>query len=193
MRREKTLEELVWEKASGEKGFYRVLREVYKEASEGKIKLKDPSPPLRFRDYLGRLDYSLWFWTTTLLVALTLISIALSNILPPLTYVRYVLGSVYVLFIPGYAFMEALYPEEKGLKPLEKLALSIGLSLALVPLIGLVLNYTPWGIRLEPIIASTSSFTFTMLLVGAYRKFSILSLIQEARVKPSSKSQSSKS
>jgi uncharacterized membrane protein len=40
----------------------------------------------------------------------------------------------------------------------ERVALSLGLSLAVVPLIGLVLNYTPWGIRLTPILVSLALF-----------------------------------
>ncbi|MCC6010753.1 MAG: DUF1616 domain-containing protein, partial [Fervidicoccaceae archaeon] len=79
-------------------------------------------------------------------------------------------GSLFVLFLPGYALVEALYPDERELAPLERLALSIGLSLAVVPLIGLLLNYTPWGIRLEPVMASLAVFTLIMLMVASYRK-----------------------
>ncbi|MEM1772724.1 MAG: DUF1616 domain-containing protein, partial [Desulfurococcaceae archaeon] len=53
-------------------------------------------------------------------------------------------------------------------------ALSIGLSLAVVPLIGLILNYTPWGIRLLPIVTSTTVFTTAMLVIAAYRKYNLL-------------------
>jgi uncharacterized membrane protein len=49
--------------------------------------------------------------------------------------------------------------------------LSIGLSLALVPLIGLVLNFTPWGIRFAPIVASLGTFTTVALLAAAMRKY----------------------
>jgi len=45
------------------------------------------------------------------------------------------------------------------------------LSLALVPLIGLVLNYTPWGIRFIPVTASISAFTVTFLIAAATRKY----------------------
>jgi uncharacterized membrane protein len=37
--------------------------------------------------------------------------------------------------------IEALYPRKEDLESLERLTLSIGLSLAVVPLIGLFLNY----------------------------------------------------
>jgi uncharacterized membrane protein len=114
--------------------------------------------------------YSLGFWTTSSIVALTITSVYT----PPLTFVRYVLGSMFVLFIPGYSLIETLYPRESDLTPLERLALSIGLSLALVPLVGLILNYTPWGIRLNPIIISLTLLTLSLLTTSYYRKFSLL-------------------
>ena len=35
-------------------------------------------------------------------------------------------------------------------------------------------NYTPWGIRLNPTVAMLSTLTLNLLLVSAYRKFSVL-------------------
>ena len=69
------------------------------------------------------------------------------------------------------SLIEALYPVESELSPLERVALSIGLSLALVPLVGLVLNYTPWGIRLTPILISLTILTVGLLAVASYRKY----------------------
>ena len=90
---------------------------------------------------------------------------------PPLVYARYVLGTIYVLYVPGATLIEALYPRGDELEPLERLALSIGLSLALVPLIGLVLNYTPWGIRLVPVTISLALTSWLLGLVALYRKY----------------------
>ena len=45
------------------------------------------------------------------------------------------------------------------------------MSLAVVPLVGLVLNYTPWGIRLDPVFASLILLTLALGAVGVYRKF----------------------
>jgi uncharacterized membrane protein len=38
-----------------------------------------------------------------------------------------------------------------------------------VPLIGLVLNYTPWGIRLYPILIALFIFIFSMSIIGWHR------------------------
>jgi uncharacterized membrane protein len=78
---------------------------------------------------------------------------------------------VFVLFVPGYVTVEALFPKGRDLDRIERFALSVGLSLALVPLIGLLLNYTPWGIRLTPIVISLSSFTVGMALVALARQY----------------------
>ena len=75
-----------------------------------------------------------------------------------------------ILFIPGYALIAALFPEKDEIDLLERIALSFGLSIAVVPLIGLGLNYTPWGIRLDPIVTSLTIFTIAMILIAQYRR-----------------------
>jgi len=70
-----------------------------------------------------------------------------------------------VLFLPGYALIAALFPSKNDLDGIERLALSFGLSIAVVPLIGLGLNFTPFGIRLVPIIVSLSVFTLAFIFL----------------------------
>jgi len=158
-------------KMAKKKGGFNELKKLYNDIKSGKIKIKDPNPPRDFMEYLIRLEYSLWAWTTIAILVLTLFTIFFSDIIHPLIYFRYILGSVTVLFLPGYVTIETLYPREKDLGPLERLALSIGLSLAIVPLIGLVLNYTPWGIRLEPIVSSLTMYVIVLVFIGSYRKY----------------------
>lgn len=95
-------------------------------------------------------------------------------LLLPDTPIRIILGLPFVLFFPGYVLISALYPRRDDLDGIERLALSLGLSLAVVPLIGLVLNYTPWGIRLTPILISLAIFIAGCSLVAA-RKRKVLS------------------
>lgn len=83
---------------------------------------------------------------------------------------RIVFALPVVLFIPGYALIAALFPGNEEIDTLERVALSFGLSIAVVPLIGLALNYTPWGIRLDPIVISLAIFTVLMILVAHYRR-----------------------
>lgn len=85
---------------------------------------------------------------------------------------RIILGLPFILFIPGYILIFALFPTrktDKGIDIIERIALSFGLSIAVVPLIGLGLNYTPWGIRLEPILFSLFIFIVGVGSVAIYR------------------------
>ena len=86
------------------------------------------------------------------------------------SFLRILFGVAMVLFIPGYALIAALFPARDDLDGIERVALSFGLSIAVVPLIGLALNYTPWGIRLDPILASLTLFTFAMAAAAWYRR-----------------------
>ncbi len=102
-------------------------------------------------------------------VALALVLVALVLFVPD-SLVRQILGLVFVLFLPGYAATAALFPENDQIDGIERVALSFGLSIAIVPLIGLALNFTPFGIRLDPILASVSGFIVAASLVGWYRR-----------------------
>jgi uncharacterized membrane protein len=133
---------------------------------------------------------------TAALVVLTVLAVLLPVISD--TPLRIVLGLPFVLFLPGYAFIAALFPEagespaeesgdaegdeldgsgyldrRGGIDGIERVALSFGLSIAIVPLIGLVLNFTPWGIRLVPILLSVSGFTLVMVAVAAMRRWEL--------------------
>lgn len=85
-------------------------------------------------------------------------------------YLRYVLGGLLILFLPRYSLIEFLYAKKKELDKLTRLALLIGLSLAIVPLIGLALNYTPFGIRLISVSISLTVFTIIFLVLALKMK-----------------------
>ena len=104
-----------------------------------------------------------------LCIVLALLLIALVLFLPD-SLARSILGLIFVLFLPGYAATAALFPENDQIDGIERVALSFGLSIAIVPLVGLALNFTPWGIRLGPILASVSGFIVIASLVGWYRR-----------------------
>lgn len=108
-------------------------------------------------------------WDLLTIIVLSLV-LDLLILFYPESLLRKVLGLAFVLFFPGYVFVTALFPEKKELDDLERLALSFGLSIAIVPLIGLALNYTPWGIRLTPILVSLTVFNLIFALLAIYRR-----------------------
>ena len=147
---------------------------VWRLADEDRVELEDVPPATKsIQDYMRLWDRNLWFYAavTTALVTTLAIYTVPTNL--PLAAVRWVLGAVFVLFIPGYVTVEALFQKGRELDGIERFALSVGLSLALVPLIGLLLNYTPWGIRLDPIVISLVAFTVGIAALGVARRFRV--------------------
>jgi len=111
-----------------------------------------------------------------------LICLLWSIILLPITLtdmegtVRIILGLPFLLFIPGYLLSFALFPLRKtntGIDTIERMALSFALSLAIVPIIGLGLNYTPWGLQLVPILLSLLAFIIGVGAIALYRWYRI--------------------
>ncbi len=82
---------------------------------------------------------------------LTVIFIIIISLLP-LSVLRVVLGLPFLLFFPGYTLLAALIPGRGSGDGIERVALSFGVSFLAVALVGLVLNFTPWGIRLYPLL-----------------------------------------
>jgi uncharacterized membrane protein len=65
--------------------------------------------------------------------------------------------------------ISALFPKQQDLNIIERITLSFGTSIAVVPLIGLALNYTPWGIKLSPIFLSIVLFIIIMSAIAWFR------------------------
>lgn len=81
-----------------------------------------------------------------------------------------IIGLPFLLFFPGYVLTTALFPRRESIRGVERLALSFGMSIVIVPLIGLILNYTPWGIRSESVLCSMASFIFIMSAIAWVRR-----------------------
>jgi len=106
------------------------------------------------------------------LLTIILLSVLLALIiwLFPESILRKVVGLPFILFFPGYSFVSFLFPEQRDLDSIERVALSFGMSVAIVPLVGLALNYTPFGITLTPILLSLISFNIIFSLLSVYRR-----------------------
>jgi len=127
-------------------------------------------------------EQALWYWITIATAVVTAATVfAIPEDFYPWVYTRYVLGTIFVLWLPGYAFIKTLFPTElpvrfstktsnENLDTIERIALSIGMSLALVPIVGLLLNYTPWGIRQAPIVLSLLTLTAIFATAGILRE-----------------------
>ena len=105
-------------------------------------------------------------WPLNLMVIILIIAI----IFIPSEPLRIILGLPFLLFIPGYVLVMTLSPRSEGMGGIERVALSFGLSIAIVPLIGLILNFTWWGITLESTLYSIASFIFVMSIIAEVRR-----------------------
>jgi hypothetical protein len=164
-----------------------ILDAIIKLQNEGKLQLgTPPQQALRMSTYLGTPG-ARWYWITmALTVATAIVVFTVPETAFPLVYMRYVLGTIFILWLPGYAFIKALFPQhlpftkglahtletsQKNLDMIEHIALSLGMSLALVPIVGLLLNYTPWGIRLTPIVLSLLALTTIFATAALIREY----------------------
>jgi len=149
-----------------------IVRHILRLETQGKLGFKEERPPLppTLASYLLSTQ-AYWYWATIILaIATTTLVFTIPENAYPIVYARYVLGSVFVLLLPGYALIKALFPT-KELDNIERTALSIGMSIALVPITGLLLNYTPWGIRTTPITLSLLALTTTFATAAIIREY----------------------
>jgi uncharacterized membrane protein len=105
-----------------------------------------------------------------ILPAITLIAL----ILLPIVYlttggVRITVSLITILFVPGYTLLAALFPKRGAMTTSERLALSLGLSLAVVPVIGLVMHVTPLGLTIYSVLPATVAFVFVTVAIAWYR------------------------
>jgi len=156
-----------------------IIRNILQLQNEGKITLKKSSSSTSFRAYLES-GAARWYWIIIIIAATTILIVcAVPENSFPLNYIRYVFGAVFVLFLPGYCFTRALFPKESQNKndsasridSVARLALSFVLSMALVPLVGFLLNYTPWGVRLVPVILSLFAITGIFGTIAVFKEY----------------------
>jgi len=152
-----------------------ILEHINTLQNQGKLVLKNcaASAPSSLKTYLLS-QYSYWYWFTLILsVITTVIVFTIVENTYPLIYMRYVLSILFVLWLPGYVLIKALFPTRE-IDAIERVVLSIGMSLALVPITGLILNYTPWGIRLTPFTLSLLVLTLTLATVAVFREYRVI-------------------
>lgn len=81
--------------------------------------------------------------------------------IPVLALIRAIFGLIFLLFVTGFSLTGLLFPFAEDIDEIERIALSVGLSLVIAILVGLVLNYT-WEISLFPILISLVVLTLVI-------------------------------
>jgi uncharacterized membrane protein len=102
------------------------------------------------------------------------------------------LGMLAILFAPGYALGAVLFPKSgsesgedgpadatRGFSSrvadgsptaVERVVLAVGLSVSLVPLLGIVLSSTPWGITARSLLGTVGVITGALVIIAAARR-----------------------
>lgn len=114
-------------------------------------------------------------WTLDLLSVLLLGVAAVAGVLVfdlAWTPIRLALTLPFVLLLPGYALLSALFPErgDQGFDLLERVVLSVALSLAVVSIAAYLANFTPYGIRLAPVLVAVVGWSVAFAAVGLVRR-----------------------
>lgn len=73
-----------------------------------------------------------------------------------------VIGIIYMVFIPGYMFMVILLPKKSSLGIIIRLGLSVGVTLPVTSLIGMVLYYTKYGISINSLLIPLAILTLIL-------------------------------
>lgn len=131
--------------------------------------LKNEKDNNQIRKYLMRVD-SLWFWTVIVTIFSFYLFVRLSEFIPELIVLRYLFGTVLALFIPGYTLVKLLY-YDSDIETIERITLSIGLSLFITPTTSFILNYTPWGITFSSLSITISLVSVILASLGLYRRY----------------------
>lgn len=76
----------------------------------------------------------------------------------PNLILRLILGLPVLILFPGYALLTALFPRKNALGGIEWMAYTLAVSIAVVSLIGIILNYTPWGITINSALIANGVF-----------------------------------
>ncbi len=122
---------------------------------------------VKSKGFLGEVDLVLTVILTLFCVLFILVPSLKENSL------MMVLGLILVVFLPGYSLVAALFPIRDDLVVIERVALSFGLSIIVVPILGLILNFTTFGIRLIPLLIILSTFTISLSLIAWFRRLKL--------------------
>ncbi len=110
-------------------------------------------------------------WLTIVLVytALTLLCVYLIPTDSFLSIIRVVLTFSFVVFVPGYCFINLLFAEGK-LDFAEALVLSIALSFSIAGISGLFLGISPIGLNTTSIVITLSGIVVVLALLAFLKK-----------------------
>lgn len=144
------------------------------------------------QSFAGRLVRWLPLDLAAVVVMTALVGVTVFTPVIQATPIRVPVGIIFVLFVPGYALVSALFPERyrsatntdesnrtrwlgngSEIDGVDRLSLSVVVSVVLVSSIGVAMNYTPWGIQLGPVLAAVSAVTLVATYIAVRRRHAL--------------------
>lgn len=116
------------------------------------------------------MKLALWLEIIVLYTVLTMVTVYFVSGDSPLFVIRYVLGFVFVAFLPGYCLVNILFIGVNRIDPVENVVLSVALSFGITALAGLFLGLSPIGINFTSITVSLSAIVLGLAAVAFVRK-----------------------
>jgi hypothetical protein len=165
-----------------------VMEAILQLQAEGKIYLEKSRKPVskelgsyaksnQALWYWMTTNQALWYWMTIIGASLSTLAVAIPEEFYPWVLIRQSMGALLVLWFPGYSLIKALLPNYRLFKSssetvnrIARICLSLCMSLAVVSIIGFILNYTSWGVRLNSVTLSLYGFTVLLSTVAVLRE-----------------------
>jgi len=123
-------------------------------------------------DYLATTPKTRLRFPADLSAMLVISLVALLSIFLPVvrtSIIRPVCVLAFIFFVPGYSFVAAVLPSRSDLAYAPRVLLAVTLSIIIVPLIGFVLNFTPFAITLVPYLAFQTVLTIILVAIAVIR------------------------
>ena len=94
-------------------------------AKRGVIILRESYTVESFLDYMSTIELSAWFWFVVTGLGVGTISVFYTPNVFPFVLLRWVFGSILVLYIPGFVLLQFLFPKPNHRGLLESTSLSV--------------------------------------------------------------------
>jgi hypothetical protein len=155
---------------------------------EGKTLRFRNQPLSNLKSKLPTASFATFKWYAIILHLDIATALAVFNIpedFYPIVFVRYTFGLIFTFFLLGFTLTMFLFPNEYSKKStsknafsIDRVALSVGLSIVFVIMIGLLSYHAPWGIALTSIVTILVILTEAFATVALFREATNAQLVR---------------
>jgi hypothetical protein len=158
-----------------------VLAAIRDLEGEDKVLLAPPFDYPNFSSYVSDIRRNPLFAVWAASSAILLIAVLTIPYSSSYSFLRSAISIIYSLLLPGYSSTVALFPRREQLKPLERLAVSLAISLSLVAVSVLFLAYSPFRATFVSLSVLLAAYTTAVAFTASYRKYTSLAQLLEPR------------